>query len=347
MFGIGKSENNGNNGNDGNHRGTDDIMDDGGEFDRAWNSGHSYEEGGPERWVVEPGDDRVIDVETVDDVALALVSGRIDVIGHDGSGARLEISNVRGDRVRVLLDHGRLMVRHSRKDRHAIGLSSVFSRNSADTVSADVSLLVPRDIALKVACVHGDTLVSGLTRGAVLDTVSGTVLANGLSGRLRLDTVSGKVEARDHHGVIRSNTVSGDVTISGDCAEIRSDSVSGDLYADLFGFPERIRVNAVSGNAMLRIDPDVHARCRVSTMSGKVRIDGRKFRTGMSRTFEYEDGADSSPVTEITMSAVFGDLHVMHRVDASPDDGETGRSGAGDDDRSDRLASHGRDGDAR
>lgn len=289
----------------------DVAADDDERFERAWDSGR----GGRERWVVEPGGSKVIDIDALDAARLSLVAGRVDVIGHDGPDARLEITNVRGERVRVLLDGGRLAVRHA----DAGGRPRVMRLFSGtNTVSADVSLLVPRGIALKVDCVSGDTLVSGLTRGADLNTVSGTVLANGLSGRLRLDTVSGGVEARDHHGSIRSNTVSGDVTISGDCTEIVADSVSGDLVVDAFGRPSSIRVTAVSGGAMLRLDPQVHARYHVDAMHGKVRIDGRRFRTGLGGALDYEDGPADEPVTAVTMSAVSGSLLVMHRADDAP-----------------------------
>lgn len=289
----------------------DAAADDDERFERAWDSGR----GGRERWVVEPGGSKVIDIDALDAARLSLIAGRVDVIGHDGPDARLEITNVRGERVRVLLDGGRLAVRHA----DAGGRPRVMRLFSGtNTVSADVSLLVPRGIALKVDCVSGDTLVSGLTRGADLNTVSGTVLANGLSGRLRLDTVSGGVEARDHHGSIRSNTVSGDVTISGDCTEIVADSVSGDLVVDAFGRPSSIRVTAVSGGAMLRLDPQVHARYHVDAMHGKVRIDGRRFRTGLGGALDYEDGPADEPVTTVTMSAVSGSLLVMYRADDAP-----------------------------
>ena len=45
-----------------------------------------------EKWVIAPGESRVIDLELVRKLKVGLIGGQVDVIAHDEPGARIEIS---------------------------------------------------------------------------------------------------------------------------------------------------------------------------------------------------------------------------------------------------------------
>ena len=54
-----------------------------------------------EKWVVNPGESRVIDLELVRKLKVSLIGGKVDLIAPDEPGARVEVSSVSGkDRVR-------------------------------------------------------------------------------------------------------------------------------------------------------------------------------------------------------------------------------------------------------
>ncbi|MFT8638394.1 MAG: hypothetical protein ABF489_06710 [Bifidobacterium sp.] len=276
-----------------------------------------------EQWVVEPGQSKTFDFEDLDSVIIELVCGRVDVIGNDSPRARLEIANVRSESVDIRLDGGKLSISHpSVRGRWNVHLFGKSWFREYGHINADVSLLVPRKVALRLAAVRGDTLVSGLSHGAKIETVSGTVLSDGLSGHLHLDNVSGKVEARNHHGSVDANTVSGDVVLSADCERVKVDSVSGDLYLDAFGAPTSIDFNSVSGNASIRLASQVRLRCDVNSISGRVQVGGQTYKTSMSKGFKYEDGPyDGSPLS-VRMGSVSGKLRVVRREDDEPVRGE-------------------------
>lgn len=302
-----------------------------------------------ERWIVEEGDNTTFDIDDIRELCVAVIKGRIDVIGHDDPGCRLEVSNVIGLPVEVTVNNGKLVVRDFDDNQSIhmnISTSDPFAAFRAirsllkhgdlsagtsdnDRASADISLLVPRDVATTISSVKGDVLIGGMTNGAKLDTVSGSLLADNVSGRLKLNSVSGRVEARNHHGSVVADTVSGDVVVSGDCTAIKVGAVSGKLYADVFGSPEAIRYHSMNGSAVIRLDPDVRVRCHADAMNGKVEIGGtvRKLRG----RFDYQDGpADGladGPVTTIRFDAMNGKLKIVRRAVSDMADAEQTASG--------------------
>lgn len=266
------------------------------------------------RWTVAPGEHKTIDIDDVTALRIALASGRVDVIGQDDPVCRLEIGNVVGRNLTVEVCRGVLRIEQP-EERRPFRLFDVFigRRGVVSGTSADVSLLVPRSVAAHISCVNGDTLVGGLTADTHLETVNGAVLADGLSGALKLNNVGGRVEARNHHGEVKADTVNGDVTVSGDCRAVEVHSVNGALYLDAFGSPDRVTFNAVSGDATIRLDPEVHARYSVETMGGHADIDGRTFRSAL-RNFAYEDGPDDGPESKVRFQAVGGSLRILRRA---------------------------------
>src|SRR5262245_36628850 len=54
-----------------------------------------------EKWLIHPGETRVIDIETVRSLKVGLVGGQIDVIAHDEPGARIEVHGVTVKELRI------------------------------------------------------------------------------------------------------------------------------------------------------------------------------------------------------------------------------------------------------
>ena len=44
-----------------------------------------------EKWLIAPGEERVIDIENVSRLKIGLVGGQVDVIAHDEPGIRIEV----------------------------------------------------------------------------------------------------------------------------------------------------------------------------------------------------------------------------------------------------------------
>ena len=261
-----------------------------------------------EKWLIQPGESRTIDVEVVRALKVSFLGGQIDIIGHDEPGARIEVHSVSGRDLKITMDGDRLEIDHPqlRWDNFIDVFKSMKSSSKAD-----VSVLVPRDVALKFGIVSATALVSGLTTDARLSTVSGDIVIDGVVGDLELNSVSGELSARDHTGRIVAHTVSGDVTASGDIPRFSVDGVSSDIMVDLTGTPEEIQVNSVSGDTTIRISEALGARYRVNTVSGKVQLDNVVVAGSAGKGYTGTTGSLDGSWVEVTVNSVSGNVSVL------------------------------------
>src|SRR5215203_1364813 len=142
-----------------------------------------------EKWIIHPGETRVIDIETVRKLKVGLIGGHIDVTGDV-----------------VEIDHPQLKWDN---------FLEVFRNFGAGGPKAEISVAVPREVALTLGVVSASALVSGIRNDARLNTVSGDIIVDGLSGDLTVNAVSGDVQIRQLVGALSANSVSGDVAVTG------------------------------------------------------------------------------------------------------------------------------------
>ena len=269
-----------------------------------------------QKWLIQPGQSRLIDLDGVRHVKIGLLGGQVDVIGHDEPTTRVEISSVTGKDIKITAENGRLEIDHPqlRWD----NFIDVF-RSWQGKARADISVLVPRSVALKLGTVGGHALVSGLISDAKLSTVNGDLTADTLVGNVELNAVNGELAVQNHLGAVKANTVSGDVTMSGTLSRVSVDGVSGNVFLDVRGVPGSIRHNTVSGDLTLRLDDDTPARYKVNTVSGVLQVDNSIFRGSSARNFDYQDGPLDKNWVEVTANSVSGNVSVVRRAAAAND----------------------------
>ncbi len=266
-----------------------------------------------EKWLIQPGESRTIDVEVVRSLKVGLLGGQVDIIGHDEPTARVEVHTVSGRDLKVMIDGDRLEIDHPqlRWDNFIEVFKSMRSSSKAD-----VSVLVPRDVALKFGVVSATALVSGLRTDARLSTVSGDLVVDELRGDIELNTVSGEVSVRDHTGRITAHTVSGDLTVSGAIPRLSADGVSGDVMADITGTPDEIAVNTVSGDVTLRIPEALGARYHVNTVSGRIQSDGVVVIVSAGKGYTGTSGSLDGSWVDINVNSVSGNVAVLRSAAA-------------------------------
>lgn len=261
-----------------------------------------------EKWVIQPGESKVIDIELVRALKVGLIGGQVDIIGHDEAGARVEVHSVTGKDLKVTIDGDRLEIDHPqlRWD----NFIEVF-RGWRGNAKADVSVLVPRDVALKLGVVSASALVSGLASGARLSTVSGEVVVDGVNGHLDLNAVNGELSVRNHSGRISAHTVAGDITASGAITRFTSDGVSADVFLDVTGTPEEVNTNTVSGNLTLRMSG--HGGCRyvVNTVSGRLQLDETAISGLFGRGYSGSTASADGSWADIRVNSVSGNVSVL------------------------------------
>lgn len=263
-----------------------------------------------QKWLVDGP--KTIDLDRVGALKLALVAGQVSVLGHDESWARVEVHSVSGRDLLVRIDGDTLEIDHPQvRWDNFIEAFRAF-RGSA---RADLTITVPRDVALKFGVVSASALVSGIARDASLSTVSGDVVVDGVTGYLSLNAVNGEFSVRDHRGRIDAHTVSGDITAAGELLAFDADTVSGDLFLDVVGIPDSVRANTISGDVTLRLPAGVPAQYKINTVSGRLQLDDASV-TGVRGGYTGRYGDLDDRWVEFRANTVSGNVSVLHQVRA-------------------------------
>jgi DUF4097 and DUF4098 domain-containing protein YvlB len=261
-----------------------------------------------EKWVVTGP--KVIDLALVRSLKIGLIGGQVDVIGHDEPGARIEVHSVSGKDLKVSIDGDRLEIDHPqlRWD----NFIEVF-KSWRGNAKADISILVPRDVALKFGVISASALISGLTTDARVSTVTGDVVIDSVTGDLEVNTVSGEVSVREHRGLVTAHTVSGDIAVQGAIRRFSADGVSGEVFVDTSGTPDEIQNNTVSGDLTVRLDNDVAARYNVNSVSGTLQLGPSTIKGLRGGGYNGHTGELDGAWTEFRANSVSGSISVVYR----------------------------------
>ncbi|MET0853106.1 MAG: DUF4097 family beta strand repeat-containing protein [Microterricola sp.] len=270
-----------------------------------------------EKWLIQPGQSKVIDLELVRSLKVGMIGGKIDVIAHDETSARVEVHSVTGKELKVEIDGDRLEIDHPqlRWD----NFLDVF-KGFTGSAKAEVSVLVPRDVAIKLGVVSAEALVSGFASDAKLSTVTGDVVVDHVIGDLDVNTVNGEVSVGNHTGRINVNTVSGDIVASGSITRFSADGVSGNMILDVVGTPSEINTNTVSGDLTVRLDAGLGERYRVNTVAGTVFLDDTTFKGTLGKGFERVIGELAGSWLDLQANSVSGNISIVRRGSSAPVD---------------------------
>ncbi|MDY0907991.1 DUF4097 family beta strand repeat-containing protein [Microbacterium sp. CFBP9034] len=273
-----------------------------------------------EKWIIHPGETRVIDIETVRSLKVGLVGGQIDVIAHDEPGVRIEVHGVTIKDLRISVSGDAVEIDHPqlRWD----NFLEVFRNFGASGPKAEISVAVPRSVALNLGVVSASALVAGLQDDARLNTVSGDILVDGLQGDLTVNAVSGDVQVRELVGALSANSVSGDVAATGALRKATVDTVSGSVLIDSVGDLHAVSLNTVSGSSTIRLDEGYPANYVIRSVSGRVQVDGavRSGKgTGPTTNFTGSVGELSGSFADVRANSVSGEITVLRRAATAPD----------------------------
>lgn len=267
-----------------------------------------------EKWLIQPGESKVIDLELVRALKVGLIGGKIDIIAHDEPGARVEVHSVTGKELKIEIDGDRLEIDHPqlRWD----NFLDVF-KGFTGSAKVEVSVLVPRDASIKLGVVSAEALVSGFVSDAKLSTVSGDIVVDHVIGDLDVNSVNGEISVGNHTGRINANTVSGDIIASGSITRFSADGVSGNMILDVVGTPAEINTNTVSGDLTVRLDSGQGERYRVNTVAGTVFVDDTTFKGTLGKGFERIVGELAGSWLDLQANSVSGNISIVRRGGAA------------------------------
>ncbi|MFT4213275.1 MAG: DUF4097 family beta strand repeat-containing protein [Microbacterium sp.] len=265
-----------------------------------------------EKWLIKPGETRVIDLDDIRKLKVGMIGGQIDVVAHDEPGVRIEVHAVTQKDLRieasgdvVEIDHPQL-----RWD----NFLEVFRNFGSAGPKAEISVAVPCGIALTLGVVSASALVAGLGSGARLNTVSGDIIVDGLAGDLTVNAVSGDVQIRGLDGTFSANAVSGEVAATGRIRTATIDTVSGNMLVDSTGRVDAVSVNTVSGDATVRIDEGHAANFVLRSVSGRITVDGVARSQSGPSSYTDSVGELSGSFVDVRANSVSGDVTVLRRA---------------------------------
>ncbi len=273
-----------------------------------------------EKWIIHPGETRVIDIEDVRKLKIGLVGGQIDVVAHDEPGIRIEVHAVTIKDLRIEVSGDVVEIDHPqlRWD----NFLEVFRNFGAGGPKSEISVAVPRSVALNLGVVSASALVAGLSTDAKLNTVSGDIIVDGLTGDVVANAVSGDVQIRGLVGALNANSVSGDVAATGELRKASIDTVSGAMLVDSTGPVQSVNLNTVSGNTTIRLDQGLAANYVLRSVSGRVLVDSvvRSGKgTGPTTNYSGSTGELSGMFTDVRANSVSGDVTVLRRAENAPE----------------------------
>lgn len=264
-----------------------------------------------EQWVVTGP--HVIEVDDVRALHAAVIGGRVDVVGRDEPGARIEVHSVRGRPLEIALVDGELRLGYAAT---LVGWEGFVERwrdvRLDDAV--EVHLAVHRDVAVRLGTVTGDALLAGVTHGGAVSTVSGTLVTDSTVGALVTNAVSGELTVRDHRGDLQARAVSGSVTANGAFGSVSTTSVSGAVTLDAAA-TTGVNVQTVSGEVTVRLPRSLETRAAVRSVSGRVVVDGVAATSGPGFATVTVDQGEG--VVAVSVRTVSGRVTIL-RSDEAP-----------------------------
>lgn len=261
-----------------------------------------------EKWLV--SGQQTIEVDGVRRLKVGLVGGKIDIVAHDEPGTRIEVHSVDGKELRIRSSGGELELDHVQ-----LGWDNWLDvvRGFRGRDRAEVSVLLPREVALRFGVISATGLITGIQSDATISTVSGELVVDGVEGDIVVNSVSGRVAVRNHAGRVAAHTVSGDLTVQGEVARFSANGVSGAVYLDLAGIPDQVKVNTVSGDVTARLEADAGARYTINTVGGRLDVDGAD-GTRVRGRYTGRYGELTRRWTDFSVNTVSGDVSVLHAV---------------------------------
>jgi Putative adhesin len=269
---------------------------------------------------------RVLDIggeaERVRRLKVGIVGGHIDVVTHDDSpAARLEVSGVEGEPLRVRWDGSTLKITHG-KDSEGILDRITFPFSGMERNKVFISLSIPEDASASVSTVSAGALVAGIHAAVKTNTVSGALALDDIVGPTDINTVSGDVECHQLEGPLKVKSVSGSVTAQlSRLPSVTVHTVSGDIALDLTNSEATISSTSVSGDITVRSPHDGY-RVSANTASGQVVVDGRELRRGPHAPGGELTEGDGA--LRVKANAVSGNVVVLRPGGSVPADDDSG-----------------------
>jgi len=167
------------------------------------------------------------------------LSGQVTIIGHEGSGAKITITNIAFEIPELDVQNAhklsKTIVTHL-EDEENIKIIGTPTLPKDIKIQKIIEIHLPKHVILNCQILGGDINVNGLKGESILETLGGDILIKNHMGRIEAKTSGGDLYINDFDGVFRGHSYGGDIKLSTSKGELSSSSIGGDIYmVDLSG----------------------------------------------------------------------------------------------------------------
>ena len=264
-----------------------------------------------EKWLVDGP--KTIDIDSARTLKVGLIGGQVDIVAHDEPGVRVEVHSVSGKDLKVSIDGDTVEIDHPQLSWD--NWLDVFTARGPARARADVSVMVPRDIRVKLGVVSASALRQRRdTRTPSLSTVSGDLVIDSVSGDLPLNSVSGEITVRNHDGKHRRPQRQRRHHRRRHAAPLRRRQRQRRRLPRHRRHPRRDHASTPSAaRVTMRLDADVPASYALNTVGGKLQLDDSSI-TGVKGRYTGKCGELDKRWTDLRVNTVGGDVSVLRAV---------------------------------
>ena len=268
-----------------------------------------------EKWIIQPGETRVIDIETVRKLKVSLVGGQIDVVAHDEPGARIEVHSVTGKDLRIEVTGDVVEIDHPQL-RWDNFLEVFKNFGSGGPEDRDQRRRPPRRRAHPRRRVGQRAGLGHPQRRPAQHRVGRHHRRQPHRRHLGERRLGRRADPRAGRRPVSANSVSGDVAATGALRKATIDTVSGSILVDSTGEMSAVSLNTISGSGTVRLDEGLPANYVVHSVSGRLQVDGvvRSGMSGFTTNYAGSIGELSGRFVDVRANSVSGNLTVLRRT---------------------------------
>ena len=222
------------------------------------------------------------------------LSSNINVLGHEGSGAKVVIKNIAQvitkQEAQEAYEHSKTIVKNF-KDEETIHIFGDSNKLQVLEMENFIDLNLPKNINLEINLLGGDISLENIHGKSILETLGGDININNHEGRADTKTNGGDIKISKVNGVYKGHSFGGNIYIAESNGDLASSTVGGDIFLEkLYGI---IGSQTSGGSISLLNVHSTEINCKsiggaikCNNISGKIKIQN----SGKGISIENSDG---------------------------------------------------------
>lgn len=180
---------------------------------------------------------------------------------------------------------------------------------------ADLNIVVPEDLYLKMNIVNGDIEVDTMLASGEIENINGDVIINNSDGEFDTSTINGKIYANNNKGKIAAETTNGLINIEEIIGELNLKTTNGDIQVSSSTINNDWKISTLNGKITLEVptnaDAKISADSDVSNVVGNIQwtdLNGENDVVGSEKEAVLGNG-----LHEISLKTLSGKIEVNTR----------------------------------